>query len=65
MKLLPQEQKRLRHLGLVQTKLSPDNRADVTEKSLVEFAKEVHTLLRNRRKHLYLVCLEIDKGEDQ
>lgn len=65
MKPLPQELTRLRHLGLVQTKLSPDIRADVTNKSLNEFAKNVHAILRNRRKHLYLVCLEIDKGEDQ
>lgn len=64
MKPLPQELTRLRHLGLVQKKLSPDIRVDLTKKSLEEFAKEVHTILRNRRKHLYLVCLEVDKGED-
>ncbi len=63
MKPLAQELTRLRKLGLVQTKLSPDIRVDVTKKSLEEFAKEVHTILRNRRKHLYLVCLEVDKGE--
>lgn len=64
MKPLPQELTRLRHLGLVQTKLDPNIRVDVTKKTLEEFAKEVHAILRNRRKHLYLVCLEIEKGED-
>lgn len=65
MKPLPQELKRIHQLSLVHTKVSPDTKAEVTRKDLEHFTKEVQTTLRTKRKNLVLVCLEVEKGEDQ
>lgn len=64
MKPLPQELKRLRQLALVQKRISPDTKIEVTKKDLADFIKEVQSTVQNKKKHLFIVCVETDKGEE-
>jgi len=66
MKLLPQEQKRLRQLALTQQQLSPDIKPEVTKIALEEFTKEVRNILQFKKtiKNAMVVLVETDKGDD-
>lgn len=63
--LLPQEQKRLRQLAIVQKRVSADTRPEVTKKDLEEFTKEVrHTLqFKKTIKNALLVLVETDEDK--
>lgn len=64
MKPLPQEVRRLRQIALIQKKASPDTRPEVTKADLADFTKEVLATIQRTKKHVWVVCLEIEKGDD-
>ena len=65
MKLLPQEIRRIRQNALLEQKVSPDTKLEVTKKDLEDFKKEVLTTLqRNKRiKSALVEVLEIEEEQ--
>lgn len=66
MKLLPHEQKRLRQHAMLTLKLSPDNKTEVTKRSVADFTKDLlNTVARKRQiRNWLLVLVETDKKDE-